>query len=269
SKGQSPAFFYQGNWQRTLNPETSLELKLSGYAGRDDQLSYAGDNQSSVRLLDVVGSPQYVNAPFTRRNSPANHGLSLNLDRFLNVGSTQHQLRAGGEYSIGLWRERRVRNGGLSWYTYPRAGSEFTPLNVETWGEIPSIGNGVIATVDTGGSIDLNADSRNAAAYIQDYVRINDRISINAGVRLGYWAGYITPGNGGSTRGTSKFQAVSATGIDPRIGATVVLDSNQTVIAKAHWGRYHQNLFALFYDRAPGANVFTSIGFCNYNAENT
>lgn len=265
SKGRSPAMFYQGNWQRTLSSSSALEVKLSGYGGRDDQLSYSGDDQPAVRLLDVAGSPQYVNAFFTRRNSPSNHGLTINHNQFLTIGSTQHQLKIGGDYSIGLWHERRTRNGGLSWYTYPRVGTTFQPLDVNTWGEIPSIGSGYYATVDTGGSIDLNADSRNAAVFIQDYMRINHRISLNAGLRFGYWAGYITPGGGGSTRGTSKFQAVSATGFDPRIGATVVLDSNQSIILKAHWGRYHQNMFALFFDRAPGSNVFSGIDFCNWN----
>ena len=265
TKGSSPALFYQGNWQRTLSPSASVEVKLSGYAGRDDQLSYAGDNQPAVRLLDVAGSPQYVNSFYTRRNTPANHGLSVLLDQFINVGQTQHQLKIGAEYAIGLWHERRLRNGGVSWYTYPRTGTTFNPLDNGTWGEIPSIGSGTYATVDTGGSIDLNADSRNAAAFIQDYIRLNDRLSLSAGLRLGYWAGYITPGNGGSTKGTSKFKAVSASGLDPRIGATFVLDSNQSILLKAHWGRYHQNMFALFYDRAPGANVFTGIDFCNWN----
>jgi hypothetical protein len=265
TKGQSPAVFYQGNWQRTVSPSASLEVKLSGYGGRDDQLSYAGDNQPSVRLLDVAGSPQYVNAFYTRRNSPSNHGVSMNYDQFLNIGNTTHQLKIGGDYAIGLWHERRQRNGGLSWYTYPRTGAAFNPLDVNTWGEIPSIGSGTYATVDTGGSIDLNADSRNAAAFIQDYIRINDRISLSAGLRMGYWAGHITPGNGGGVNGTAKFKAVSATGLDPRIGATFVVDSNQSILLKAHWGRYHQNMFALFYDRAPGSNVFTGIDFCNWN----
>lgn len=262
-RGQSPAVFYQGNWQRTLSPSSALEVKLSGYTGRDDQLSYNGVNQPSVRLLDVAGSPQYTNSPFTRENSPANHGVTVHLDKFLTLGRTEHQFKMGADYSIGLWKEHRQRNGGLSWYTFPEAG--FSPLDVRTWGEIPSIGSGTYATVDTGGTIDLNADSRNAAIFIQDYVRINDRIAFNGGLRVGYWAGFITPGNGGGSRGTQGFKAISAFGLDPRIGATFVVDSNQSIILKAHWGRYHQNMFALFFDRAPGANVYTGVDYCNWN----
>ena len=267
-RGHSPATFYQANWQRTLGTQSSLEVKFSGYGGADDQLPYHGSDQPSIRLLDVSGTPQYVNGIWTRTNRPTTQSFTINLDRIINTGAVQHQVRVGGDYGIGDWRERRTRNGGISWYTQPRAGALFAPLDASTWGPIPSVGGGIYATADTGGAIDLNAHSVNAAAYVQDYIRINSRISINGGVRFGAWSGDITPGNGGGSRGTATFNAISARGIDPRIGATVDLTGTQSLVAKAHWGRYHQNLFALFYDRAPGANAFTQTGFCDWKLSN-
>jgi hypothetical protein len=267
-RGRSPALFYQANWQRNLGDKSFLEVKFSGYSGADDQLSYHGTGQPSIRLLDVSGTPQYVNSVWTRRNSPDTKSLAINLDRYLNMGGVQHQVRVGGDVGIGDWRERRTRNGGVSWYTQPRAGTAFDPLNADTWGPIPSVGGGVYATADTGGSVDLNARSTNAAAYVQDYIRMSDRIAINIGLRAGSWTGAITPGHGGGSRGTETFTAVRATGLDPRVGATIDLTGKGTLVAKAHWGRYHQNLFALFFDRAPGANAFTSIGFCDWNVGN-
>jgi hypothetical protein len=156
-RGRSPATFYQANWQRTIGERSYLEVKFSGYRGADDQLPYNGSGQPSVRLLDVSGSPQYANSIFTRTNRPDTKSLTVNLDRFVNTGGIQHQLRIGGDMGIGDWRERRTRNGGVSWYTQPRAGAVFDPLDAATWGPIPSVGNGVYATADTGGSIDLDA----------------------------------------------------------------------------------------------------------------
>lgn len=268
TKGQSPAVFYQANWQRTFGDKSFLEVKYSGYTGRDDQLAYNGPAQPSIRLLDVSGSPAYVNSLWTRKNSPDSKSLAINFDRFLNTGSLQHQIRIGGDFGIGAWHERRTRNGNVSWYTQPKAGTTFSPLDVNTWGAIPSIGNGIYATADTGGSIDLNASSTNAAVYIQDYIRVTDRVSVNVGLRGGSWTGDITPGHGGGTSGTSSFRAVSATGLDPRVGATIDLTGNGTTVAKLHWGRYHQNLFALFFDRAPGANAFTQVGYCDWRVSN-
>ncbi|MEQ1692556.1 MAG: carboxypeptidase regulatory-like domain-containing protein, partial [Gemmatimonas sp.] len=268
ARGRSPATFYQANWQRTLGEKSFLEVKFSGYNGADDQLPYHGSGQPSIRLLDVSGTPQYVNGIWTRKNSPDTKSLAVNFDRYVNMGGVQHQLRLGGDFGVGDWREQRTRNGGVSWYTQPRAGSTFAPLDAQTWGPIPSVGGGVYATADTGGSVDLNARSTNSALYLQDYIRVSDRITINAGVRAGSWTGSITPGHGGGSRGTETFTAVKAAGVDPRVGATIDLTGKGTLVAKAHWGRYHQNLFALFFDRAPGANAFTQVGFCDWKVNN-
>jgi Carboxypeptidase regulatory-like domain len=268
SRGRSPSTFYQANWQRTIGERSFLEVKFSGYRGADDQLPYNGRAQPSIRLLDVSGSPQYVNSIFTRTNRPDTKSLAVNLDRFVNTGPLQHQVRLGGDLGLGDWREQRTRNGGVSWYTQPRVGVNFDPLDATTWGPIPSVGNGVYATADTGGGIDLDARSTNAAVYLQDYVRVSDRITLNAGVRAGFWRGEITPGHGGGARGTGTFTAVEATGLDPRVGATVDLTGKGTFVAKAHWGRYRQNLFALFFDRIPGANAFTQLGFCDWRPTN-
>ncbi len=263
-KGESPAVFYQANWQRTFSTRNFLEVKFSGYVGRDNELPYAGSSQSSVQLLDIAGAPLYANASFTRRNSPSTNTITSNFDRYFNTGSLEHSLKIGGEFSLGSWREQKTRNGGLSWYTQPKANTTFNALDVSTWTVIPSIGVGTYASADTGGNVDLTADSRNGAAYIQDYIKLNSRVAINGGLRFGYWAGFITPGNGGGTRGTATFEAVSATGVDPRIGTTIDVSGHGDLVLKAHWGRYHQNLFALFFDRAPGANVFTNIAFCDW-----
>ncbi len=268
ARGRSPAVFYQANWQRNVGEKSFVELKFSGYRGADDQLPYNGSAQPSIRLLDVSGTPQFVNNIWTRKNTPDSKSLALNFDRYINTGAVQHQLRLGGDFGVGDWHESRVRNGGVSWYTQPKAGTTFNPLDATTWGPIPSVGNGVYATADTGGGIDLRAQSTNAAVYVQDYIRVSSRLSINAGLRGGYWSGDVTPGHGGGSRGTATFNAVNASGLDPRIGATLDVTGKGTLVAKAHWGRYHQNLFALFFDRAPGANAFTQVGFCDWKTSN-
>ncbi len=261
-QGQSPGAFYQASWQRTINSNRFLDIKLSGYSGRDDELPYNGSDFPAVVLLDAPNAPQFANSYYTRRNSPSSIGVSGAYDAYFSTrGGTQHHLRVGAEYNIGLWREQRTRNGDYTWYT--EAGENFDPLTPATWQEIPSLG--VYATTDTGGRIDLNADTRNSALYVQDYIRINDRLSLSAGLRLGMWQGFITPGNGGGSGGTDRFQAVRAIGLDPRFGATYDLSGDGGLVGKAHWGRFHQNLFALFYDRAPGANVFTDIEYCDWN----
>jgi hypothetical protein len=260
-RGESPSLFYQANWQRTVDNGSAFEIKLSGFTGRDDELPYGGASLPSLQLLDAANTPQFLNATYTQRNTPASHGVSSVWNRFAATGRVQHHIKMGGEYILGLWREERTRNGGLSWYT--EAGANFNPSNPATWRVIPSLG--VYATADTGGRIDLDAETRNAALFIQDEIRLGSRLSLSAGLRFNRWSGNITPGNGGTVRGRERFEAISASGFDPRLGATVDVFGTGSLVARAHWGRYHQNLFALFFDRAPGANVFTNIGYCDWN----
>ncbi|MBL0169397.1 MAG: carboxypeptidase regulatory-like domain-containing protein [Gemmatimonadaceae bacterium] len=86
ARGRSPATFYQANWQRTLGEKSFLEVKFSGYTGADDQLPYHGSGQPSIRLLDVSGTPQFVNGIWTRTNRPDTKSLAVNFDRYLNTG---------------------------------------------------------------------------------------------------------------------------------------------------------------------------------------
>lgn len=259
-RGESPSLFYQANWQRTVNNRSAFEIKFSGFTGRDDELPYGGASVPSVQLLDAPNTPQFVNATYSNRNSPSSLGVSSIWNRFTSTGGVQHHIKLGGEFVYGVWREERTRNGGLSWYT--EAGANFDPRNPATWQTIPSLG--VYATADTGGRIDLDAETRNGALFLQDDMRITDRLSVSAGLRFNQWSGNITPGNGGSIRGRERFEAVSAVGLDPRLGATLDLSGTGSLVAKAHWGRFHQNLFALFFDRAPASNVFTDIGYCDW-----
>ena len=256
-RGRSPSVFMQGNWQRTISNTRFLELKYSGFTGRDDELPYNGVDQPSVSLLDRPNTPTFSNAIFSRRNAPSSHALSAAYDVYTMTGPVRHRVKLGAEYTMGRWREERTRNGGLSWYT--EAGDDFDARNPATWQTIPSLG--VYATADTGGRIDLAADSRNAALYVQDYLDIGRRLRVSAGLRLGQWQGLLTPPRGDQR----AVDALSATALDPRLGATVDLFANGRTVGTAHWGRYRQHLFALFYDRAPGANAFTNIDYCDWN----
>lgn len=259
ARGESPSVFYQGLWQRAQSATSQWEVRLSGYAGRDDELPYAGAQQPSIALLDAPEVPRFVNATYTRRNTPRSLGVNVLHQRVLGAGNVTHELKVGVDATLGRWREQRTRNGGLSWYT--EAGPDFDPLDSRTWRTIPSLG--VYATADTGATIDLDAGTRNAAVFLQDEVRVRDRLTLSLGARVGYWEGTITPGN--ELRGARSFTAVRAVGVDPRLGATVDLTGGGRLLAKAHWGRYHQNLFALHFDRAPGANIYTDLDYCDWN----
>ena len=249
AREESPATFGNISWQRSFTGGDFLQLKVTGYSGEFDILPYNG-NTPALRLLS---SPQYqyTNAIYRRDRAPQNVSADLDYDFFLDIGPTLHNIKVGATYGTGWWDEERRRNGGFTWRTDPGDGNQVDPDDPSTWGFISS---------DWGGDIDLHARSVNAAAYVQDYAEINDRLRLNAGLRIGYWEGWMQDSLGESTR------VASDVGFAPRVGATIDVLGDEEWILKGHWGRYYQNMFALMFDRWEGADVFTDLEYWDWTA---
>ena len=244
----SPSVFYNAAWSRTLGSSNFLELKASGYSGDDDRFPLNGE-RPAVQLLDGDRN-LFRNATFTRLRSPESNALTTSLDSYFDTGEVSHHMKFGGEYEDGSWREQRLRNGGLTWR--PETGSgPFNADDPSTWGFISS---------DWGSDIDLDAKTLNAALYVQDYIDITPALRLSAGLRFGHWEGELTPGFGGGT----PFTAVEDDAIDLRLGAVYDFQGDGSWIGKIHWGRYHQSLFALLFDRVEGGNVFQDLEFWDW-----
>ncbi|MCB1043424.1 MAG: TonB-dependent receptor [Acidobacteria bacterium] len=246
----SPAVFWNLGWERPFGDVLFMEAKYTGYDGSNDFNPRQGGDLPGVQIL---GGNRDLgrNAPYTRTRDLDNNAFSLNFDSFFATGSVSHHLKFGGEMQVGNWLETRTRNGNLTWR--PEEGDD--PFDFDdpgTWGFISS---------DWGGDIYLDAESTQSSLYVQDYLALNQWLSIGLGARFGQWTGEITPKNGRS------FEAVDDSAIAPRIGATVDLANNGEWIAKIHWGQYFQNMFALLYDRVAGGHVFQDTEFWDWDGE--
>lgn len=261
---QQPTTFGNLSYQHTFGGRTFLEARASGFTGRNDQAPYNGSDRSAVACFACPG--QFNNAYYTWTRRPSNATGLLALDTYRTLGGVEHHLKVGAEYTSGRYRERRTRNGNLTWYFLPRADSTKSQdaADPANWQDL-GFGDGTYATTDNGGDVDLNARVDNGAAWVQDYIAVTRRLTLAPGVRLGTWRGYLTPGNGGGSRGTDQFTAVRATAFDPRLGANLDVLGDNSLVLKAQYGRFRQNLFALMFDRAPGGNVFTNITYYDWN----
>jgi hypothetical protein len=81
-------------------------------------------------------------------------------------------------------------------------------------------------------------DHRRETLYFQDAWSAADRITINAGVRIGFYQGAIT---GQPTQ-------FSASSIAPRIGVAWDVLPQHTMSVRGHYGRYHEAMVTSFYD---------------------
>lgn len=245
---ESPAFAYSAAWQKVIGGSSFLEVKLTGYDGENDRTPLNGD----IPAVQILGGNRDIfrNALYTREQDLESQALTASFDRLFSLGGTSHQIKAGGSHERGSWLEQRRRNGGYTWR--PEEGSgPFDPNDPATWGFISS---------DWGGRIRLDAESTNSAVFVQDNVELGRRLKLNLGLRYGWWTGDLTPG----LTGGASFEAVSTDGFDPRIGLVFDIDGKGTLLGKAHWGRYHQSLFALMYDRAIGGDVFEDLEYWDW-----
>ena len=250
SQQESPSNFYNLSWEHVFKDTTFMEVKLTGYDGEDDRQPLRGD----AAAVQVLGGNRELgrNAVYTRERDLDSRALTVNLDHYQHTGSWVHHFKIGGEYTEGGWNERRFRNGGLTWR--PELGDGPIDFNdPATWGFISS---------DWGGDINLDAETVNAAFYIQDYITVNDRLGLSVGLRYGRWEGEVTPGDGSG----SRFTALSDSALAPRLGLTWELGDGSWVF-KTHAGRYYQNMFALMFDRVSGANAFGDLQFWDWNGE--
>ncbi|MCG8461262.1 MAG: TonB-dependent receptor, partial [Holophagales bacterium] len=246
---ESPGLLYSAAWQRVVSNAGFFELKITGFDASDDRLPQNGD-RPAVRILD--GDRElFGNAIFSRTRDLENTAASASWDALFEVGGTRHSLVAGLEVDRGTWLETRRRNGGFTWRPEEGPGP-FDPEDPSTWGFISS---------DWGGDIRLDAETRNSALYLQDDISLGERLTVSLGLRYADWQGEIIPGFSGGP----SFEAVDADGLAPRLGAIWDTRGDGRLVAKAHYGRYYQSLFALMFDRAEGTDAFQNTEFWDWD----
>jgi Carboxypeptidase regulatory-like domain len=247
---EAPSTFYNLEYTHLFAPGSELELAVGGF-DRDETREPADVGVPGIVVFGDEPRPTYQNPAFRHRLAPQSLTVTAALGVEAQVLGMTHALKVGGEYVGGSWTDQRLRNGGMTWRPAAlRNDRNFSGDDPATWTRfvdfVPS---------EWGGEVDLVADVRNAALYLQDNIEVSSRFSISPGVRLGWWEGYITPAGGIGPR----FRAVNDVAAEGRLGVTFDVTGRNDLVVKAHVGRYHQNMFAQFYDRVQGGNVFSNL----------
>lgn len=252
---KQPNTFYELSWNNSSNATNQVDIRLAGFSSRETRLGYAGASVPAVQLFQLGRMPTYQNSAFDETRQPSSIGATAQWTTRQHALGGDHRVVLGGDVSRGRWRNERTRNGGLTWRPYSTGVSNFDPSNASTWQTVGS---------DWGGDMHLDSDVASDALFIQDYSTLGARLTITPGIRFGDWAGFVRPRcASGSVAGAGcyRFEAVHATGLDPRIGVAWDVTGRNTLAVKAHWGRYHQGMFSLFFDRAAGVDAYTNERF--------
>ncbi|MCJ7629935.1 MAG: hypothetical protein MUO50_16280, partial [Longimicrobiales bacterium] len=252
----SPTWFLNGSAREILGSWAVLETRVNHFS-RDEQYEpYGGQEVPGISTYTLT--PPYNafgNAPLTLQSAPSSTSATAMGTFRLRTGTMEHSIKVGGEITKGTFLDQRLRNGGMTWLGVNS--SRFDPEDPSTWSHVSS--NWVPNM--WGGEVHLDSDVMNAALFAQASISVGSRVVLTPGVRWSQWKGWITPTSG------ERFLAVEDQGLDPRFGVSVDLVRDGTLVAKAHWGRYHQNMISQMYDRVAGADVFTNQEYWYYTGQ--
>ena len=251
----APTVFGLLSWRRSWGARAVLDLRVARLEGDERRDPYGGRTVAGMQTWELGGDRSYHNAAFRQRFAPVTSAISADADIFSSgTGTVRHYWKAGIELSRSRYIHQHLRNGGMTWRPATPDRPSFNPALPSTWPE-----TGIIP-VSIGGEIRLDADIENGAIYLQDRVELGTRVSLLLGARHGWWYGALRP----QGDRTDRLEAVRDFATEPRVGAIVDLTGNGRFVGKAHWGRYHQHLFAQFFDRIAGGGVFTNDQFWYY-----
>jgi hypothetical protein len=248
---RQPRLFYELGWTKSASARNAVSVRVAGYNSQESRLGYEGPGVPAVQLLEPGRLPTLQNAAFDERRDASSLSGTIDWRMTRSAFASEHSLVIGADASRGRWRDVRTRNGGVTWRPYFFGDPSFDPFNAATWQATAS---------DWGGDIHLDSEIGSAAVFAQDYIAMGTRLTVMPGLRYGEWTGDLQP-QCESSSSCARFRAVHATGLDPRIGAVWDVTGRNSLAIKAHWGRYHQGMFSLFFDRARGGNVYTNHRF--------
>ena len=237
-------------WQRSWSPRSALTVRLGGFVAREWHDPYNGPSAPSIELLTEVNPPRYQNAIFRSAAAPSSVGLTATWTGRGRLAGLEHEVKLGGEYTLGGWYYERRRNAGMTWRPLRVVG--FDPAIPSTWAYLDAIPTG------WGGDVLIDSDVKNAALFVQEQIGILPWLRFNPGLRYGWWTGDLT------TPGGQPFTAVRDAALEPRIGVVAELNALGGLVVKAHWGRYHQPMFAALFDRVVGAGAYSNEEIWSY-----
>jgi len=209
--------YFNINDLHIFSERTLLEVKIGGVYEK-------GQNE-----VDKNGRPPHLELTnnYLTGNFPSTYyraGLRLQA----NVSVSHHaEDFIKGDHDFKLGAEAEISSVHIS-YSYP-SGKYYLDYNG---------GNYLLHQWD---GEDFYPKYRRVSAFVQDRWELTDRLTINPGLRLNYWRGYV-PSVGGAAYAPKM-------GIAPRLGLTYDLLGDKSTILKAHYGKYYHGMMVQFFMR--------------------
>jgi hypothetical protein len=206
----------ESNWNArltwTVNPKTLLDVRNGGYIGYYPLEPTPPQSRTGPYPHLDTDFNYSVNSPYYYRADRTRNVTSVTLTRYAEkFAGKSHEFKFGFEFERSKLTNEYGYPGGRLYYDY--AGG--APYLVTLW-------DGYVT----------NAKSKRTSVYAQDTWTVNDRVTINPGIRFNANRGSVPE------RGT----VLSTNPISPRIGLAWDLGANHRSVVRLHYGRYHDAL---------------------------
>ena len=221
----SPEVAWNINYTKVLTPSAVFDVKYSGFWGYYYLSPYNGDDTMGWIDFDenvfAVNSYYYYNADRTRNQANAS------ITQFASGFAGDHNLKFGAEFE----RSTIVSELGYPGGGYVAAYSG-VPYYAYMWD----------------GYLKDSVNTR-YSAFAQDSWQVNNRLTINPGIRLDMNRGTLNS----APNGDNIFKTNSW---GPRVGFAFDVRGDGRTVFKGHWGRYYDGAKSTYYDLLTPANPF-------------
>ncbi|MEO8362615.1 MAG: TonB-dependent receptor, partial [Vicinamibacteria bacterium] len=208
----APEWVWLGQWRHIFGPKTFSEVKYTGWKGFYD-------------LNPKVKAPQHydgdtnlysVSQGWSYAGDRARNQVNATISHFAD-GFGKHDLKFGIEVERSKTRDRYGYANNTYYYDY---------------GGQPYYAYGY--------GYDLNGRNRKLAGYAQDAWHVNDRLTLNLGIRADHVSG-------GAPGGPSIY---SNTSIAPRLGFAFDPAGDSKTVLKGSYSQYYEGIFNDIYKQA-------------------